>query len=92
MSNQNQPTNIINIPRIANEEMFERNQEKAYSLNLDHCPCCGKAITNPKFFFNSIWGGSAYPSTDKAQYADAWVMGVGSECKKKFPEGYIFTL
>ena len=89
---KNQPTDIIDIPQIENYKMFESNRDKADSLNLDHCPCCGKAISNPKFFFNSIWGGSAYPASDKTQYADAWVMGVGAECRKKFPQGYIFTL
>jgi hypothetical protein len=32
----------------------------------------------------------AYPSNDKTEYNDAWVMGVGTECQKKFPKGYIF--
>ena len=85
------PQDIIDIPTIANDDMFERNRDKAELLNLDHCPCCGKAIPNPKFFINSIYGGCAYPSTDKFEYSDAWVMGVGSECRKKFPTGYVFT-
>jgi hypothetical protein len=92
MSNHNQPTDIIDIPQIPNYDMFERNQERAYSLNLNHCPCCGKAITNPKYFINSIYGGCAYPASDKTDYRDSWVMGVGSECRKKFPTGYVFTL
>lgn len=91
MTTTNEPKNIIEIPTISNYDMFERNQERAYSLNLDHCPCCGKAITNPKYFINSIYGGMAYPSEDKTEYNDAWVMGVGTECQKKFPKGYIFT-
>lgn len=86
------PLDIIDIPKISNEDMFYSNQDKANDKNLDHCPCCGKAITNPKFFINSIYGGSAYPSNDKKEYEDAWIMGVGPECQKKFPQGYVFTL
>jgi len=84
------PKNIIQIPTIENWEMFERNQEKAYSKNLEHCPCCGKGITSSNYFINSIYGGEAYPSEDKNQYEGAWEMAVGSECRKKFPEGYVF--
>ena len=87
-----EPKNIIDIPVIDNMDIFERNQEKAYEKNLEHCPCCGKSITNPKYFINSIYGSQAYPSIDKAKYTDAWVMGVGSECQKKFPKGYVYTL
>ncbi len=87
-----EPQNIIEIPRIGNYAMFERQQEKAYEEGLDHCPCCGKAIKNPTYYFNSIYGGAAYPANDKNQYPDAWVMGVGSECMKKFPKGYIFKI
>ena len=85
-----EPKNIIDIPTIDNMDMFERNREKADSLNMEHCPCCGKVIQNPKFFFNSIYGACAYPAADKNEYNDAWVMGVGTECQKKFPKGYIF--
>lgn len=92
MTHTSTPTNIIEIPTIDNYDMFQRNQERAYSLNLDHCPCCGKAITNPKYFINSIYGGSAYPANDKTDYSDVWVMGVGSECRKRFPTGYVFSL
>mgnify|MGYP006275629589 CR=1 FL=1 len=94
MSNQSTstPTGIIDIPTIENFEMFERNQERAYAMNLEHCPCCGKAITNPKYFINSIYGGCAYPSIDQTAYSDAWVMAIGSECRKKFPVGYVFTM
>ena len=87
---QIEPQNIISI-KIANYDTYVKNVERAYEKNLEHCPCCGKAIPNPKFFVNSIYGGSFYPANDKNQYNDAWVMGVGSECRKKFPEGYIFT-
>jgi hypothetical protein len=85
-----EPKNIIDIPRIEDYSKYESNQEKAYSENFEACPCCGRAIKNPKYFFNSIYGGSAYPAADKTIYDDAWVMGVGTECRKKFPEGYIF--
>jgi hypothetical protein len=85
------PKDIIDIPQIENYDLFERNREKADDLGEQHCPCCGKVLLNPKFFINSIWGGQAYPASDKNEYSDAWVMGVGSECRKKFPEGYIFT-
>ena len=91
MTTEKQPTNIIQIPRISNFEMFDRNREKADELNLNHCPCCGKTITNPKYFINSIFGGDAYPASDKNEYPDAWVMGVGSECRKRFPVGYVMT-
>ena len=87
-----EPKNIIDIPRIANDDTYEKNRDRAYEKGLEACPCCGKAIPNPKFFFNSIWGGMAYPASDKNEYADAWVMGVGIECQKKFPQEYIFTL
>jgi len=85
-----EPKDIINIPVIENIDMYLSNVDKADSLNLEHCPCCGKVITNPKYFINSIYGGDMYKADDKEIYADAWVMGVGSECRKKFPEGYIF--
>ena len=86
------PNNIIEMPRISNIDMFERNRERANWTGLEHCPCCGRAIPNAKYFINSIYGGDAYPANDKNEYNDAWVMGVGSECRKKFPEGYVFTL
>jgi hypothetical protein len=91
MENLKEPVDIIDIPRILNDEMFQRNEENAYKMSLNHCPCCGKAITNPKYFINSIYGGCAYPSSDKQYYKDAWVMMVGSECRKKFPNGYVMT-
>ena len=91
MTTEKQPTNIIQIPRISNSEMFDRNRERADDLNLNHCPCCGKKITNPKYFINSIFGSDAYLATDKNEYPDAWVMGVGSECRKRFPAGYVMT-
>lgn len=84
------PTNIISIPTIDDSDKFDANRERAEEKNLNHCPCCGKAITNPQYFINSIWGGSAYPASDKKDYQDAWVMGVGSECQKRFPAGYVF--
>lgn len=90
MKTKTTPNDIIDIPRIADSDMFDRNEEKAYDKGLEHCPCCGRAITNPKYFINSIYGGSAYPAADKNIYADAWVMGVGTECRKKFPARYVF--
>jgi len=92
MTNQLEPQNIIDIPTIDNWDMFETNRDNADAKQLDHCPCCGRAIPNAKYFINSIWGGCAYPSNDKTKYSDAWVMGVGTECRKKFPEGYVFTI
>lgn len=85
------PELIIDIPTLNDYEQFERNREKADSNNNEHCPCCGKEIKNPKFFINSIYGGCMYPKFDKTQYADAWVMGIGSECRKKLPKEYIMT-
>jgi len=87
----NEPNGIIEIPTIENYDIFERNRDNADNKCLDHCPCCGKAITNPKYFINSIYGSDVYPAADKNQYNDAWVMGVGSECRKKFPIGYVMT-
>ena len=87
-----EPKGIIDIPTIANYDKFEANRDRADEKGLDHCPCCGRAIPNAKFYINSIFGGAAYPSSDKTEYANAWVMGVGSECQKKFPNGYVFTL
>jgi hypothetical protein len=86
------PSNIIDIPTIDNQKLFERNRNRAESQNLDFCPCCGKAISNPRFAINSIYGGCAYPANDINKYNDAWIMLVGSECKKKFPQGYVFEL
>jgi hypothetical protein len=91
MTKQVEPKDIIEIPTIDNYDMFERNRDKANEKCLEHCPCCGRAITNPKYFINSIYGGDCYPSIDKTEYNDAWVMGVGSECQKRFPKGYVFT-
>jgi len=85
------PTNIIQIPTFNSFEQFDRNREKADSNNNEHCPCCGKEIKNPKFFINSIYGGAMYPKTDKNEYADAWIMGVGSECRKKLPIEFVMT-
>ena len=32
-----------------------------------------------------------YTKQDKREYNDAWVMGVGSECRKKIPIEYVMT-
>ena len=82
---------MIDIPKTISDTRFEQNREKADSEGLDHCPCCGRAIHNPTFFFNSAFGGYAYLKHDRTEYTDCWIMGVGPECKKKFPEGYIYT-
>jgi len=81
---------VINIPTIENSDLYEKNRQKAESNNLDFCPVCGKAITNPKFYINSAFGGCTYLAHDKTQYKDSWVMAVGPECRKKFPEGYVY--
>lgn len=86
------PKDIIAIPTITNSDLFERNRERAYEKDLESCPCCGKALVNPRYFFNSIYGGDAYKADDKEEYDDAWVMGVGSECRKRFPDGYVFEI
>ena len=85
------PLNIIDIPRIDNYSLFEKNREKANEKDLEHCPICGKGLKNSQYFINSIYGGMAYPSNDEAEYNDAWPMAVGSECKKKFPKGYVYA-
>jgi len=85
------PENIIDIPTFNSIEQFEKNREKADISGNEHCPCCGKEIKNAKFFINSIYGGCMYPKFDKNQYADAWVTGVGSECRKKLPIEYVMT-
>jgi len=85
------PANIINIPTIENFQLYEMNQERANSRNLEHCPVCGKGIKTPRYFINTIWGGNAYPKHDTQQYPDAWVMAIGSECRKKLPPEYVMT-
>lgn len=88
---KSQPDCIIEIPVTVDGFTFERNREAADARNLDHCPCCGRAIQEPKYFINSIYGGSMYPKHDKNVYEDAWVMGVGSECRKSIPADYVMT-
>ncbi len=87
-----EPKNIIDFPVIDNYEMFEANREKADEQNLEHCPFCGKAIKNPKYFIRSIWGGSMYPANDLNEYNDSWIICVGSECRKKLPKDYVFQI
>lgn len=92
MTTQNQkPENVIDIPTLNDWKTFEKNREKAYSNGNEHCPCCGKEIKNPKYFINSIYGSDMYPKHDKREYPNAWVMGVGSECRKKLPIDYVMT-
>ena len=88
----NEPKGIIDIPSIDDKHKLMVNKEKAMMKGDDFCPCCGKSLPNPKYFINSIFGGAMYPANDKNVYNDAWEMGVGSECRKKIPEGYLFTL
>lgn len=97
MKNQNEFTEqkqkelaLIDIPKISNDNLYESNLEKAMMNGNSACPCCGKEIKNEKYFINSAFGGMAYLSHDKTEYADCWVMAVGSECAKKFPKGYVF--
>jgi len=87
-----EPEDIISIPTIENLDLYYSNADKADSMNMDHCPCCGRILKEPKYFINSIFGGGMYKADDKETYDNAWVMGVGSECRKKFPEGYVFKL
>jgi len=86
------PNNIIDIPILNDIDQFDRNRERADNNGNEHCPCCGREIKSPKFFINSIYGGKMYPSNDQQEYNDAWVMGVGSECRKKLPNGYVFQI
>jgi hypothetical protein len=89
---------VIPIPVIENQDLFDRNESRAYENSFEACPCCGKAIKNPQYFFHSVYGGMAYiPLTglgehSDGQYDNTWIMGVGSECRKKFPQGYIFGI
>ena len=81
---------LIEIPTIDNYDQFEKAREKAWSKDLESCPCCGRGIENPQYYINTAFGGSAYLSSDRNEYDDCWVMVVGVECRKKFPEGYVF--
>jgi len=87
-----EPKDIIDIPMIDNTDLYYSNRDRADSMNMEHCPCCGKVLKEPKYGINSIYGAGMYKADDKEVYSDAWVMGVGSECRKKFPEGYVFKL
>lgn len=91
---QNEPKNIIEIPKLANVKKQMSNSEN-YDKNYDsfegQCPCCGKGIKKAKFYINNIYGGFMYPANDNQQYEDAWLSPVGSECVKKIPNEYIIT-
>lgn len=96
LSNQkqmrNEPQNIIDIPRIENIKKYISNSQQYdenYDLFVGQCPCCGKGIKQAKFFVNNIYGGSMYPANDTAEYQDAWLSPVGSECIKRIPTEYI---
>lgn len=82
---------VIEIPTISNYDRFEREQENAWANGLERCPCCGKGIKNGKYYINTCWGGSAFKAEYEVnKYSDSWAMQVGSECRKKFPEGYVW--
>jgi hypothetical protein len=86
-----QPIKIMDIPALNDYETFKKNKRNAELKKIEYCPCCGKGIKTPKYFINSIWGGSMYPAIDKTQYNDSWIMSVGSECRKKLPKEYVMT-
>lgn len=81
---------VISIP----ESKVRKDDGGFSSAKYETCPCCGKEMKNPKYGFNSIYGGEAYPQNgpDPETIEDAWVMTVGSECRKLFPAGYVFKL
>lgn len=83
---------LITIPMIDDYELFEKRRGKAEDNKLVSCPCCGQGIKNEKYFINSAYGGDAYLAYDKNDYDSCWVMAVGSECRKKFPKGYVFEM
>ncbi len=87
----NKPNQIIEIPTLNSFEQFEKNRSKAEMFGEEHCPCCGKLLLNPQYFVQSIYGGSMYPKSDKNFYNDAWVVGIGSECRKQIPTEYLMT-
>ena len=83
-------TKLIDIPTIEDTSRMAKAQAKAWQDDFESCPCCGKAIKNEVYFINSAYGGMAYPSNMSDEFSDCWIMAVGSECRKKFPEGYVF--
>ena len=87
----NKPKKIVDIPTLNSFEQFEKNRNKADMLGEEHCPCCGKVLLNAKYFVQSIYGGCMYPKDDKTFYKDAWVVGIGSECRKQIPTEYLMT-
>lgn len=86
-----QPNSFFDIPRFTSDETFDKWREIADTKNLNHCPCCGKPIPNPKYFIRSIFGGCMYAKTDLNNYSDAWVMAIGSECRKKIPAEFVMS-
>ena len=72
-------------------DIIDARRDKANEMDLLSCPCCGKGIKNEKYFINSAFGGSAYIPINEDYLADTWEMAVGSECRKLFPKGYVFT-
>lgn len=82
---------LIDIPQI-DYDRYEANKERAWEQDFEACPCCGKAIKNEKYFIRTAFGGSAYLAHDDNDYDDTWAMPIGTECRKKFPEGYVFII
>ena len=85
---------MISIPMISDWDLFDSRRDKAWQEDLESCPCCGKVIKNPQYFIHSAFGGKVYipdgEETKAGMLDDTWEMAVGSECRKKFPAGYVF--
>lgn len=83
---------LIEIPQTTTDwDILDARRDKAEDMDLVSCPCCGKGIKNEKYYINSAFGGSAYIPINDDYLADTWEMVVGSECRKLFPKGYVFT-
>lgn len=81
---------FIDIPKVVNDDVYDKNIINADRLNLDFCACCGKALATSKYYFNSAFGGFAYIPLDDTVYDDTWIMWIGASCKNKLPKEYIF--
>lgn len=85
-----QQIKLIDIPTIEWSKLVS-NRDKAEEAHAEHiCPCCGRELTNLRYYINSAYGGCVYIPIDESVYADTWQMFVGPECMKKFPAGYVF--
>ena len=83
----NEPKNITDIPQSSS---YQENSKNFNSSKFQYkCACCGKGLNEPKFFINTIWGGSMYPANDNNQYNDSWQMPIGNDCIKRIPTEYI---